>query len=244
MSLIGKMKHLRRRFLYGDKADSETYLSHLKSVGIEIGDGCVIWSPELTHIEEANPHLITIGSHVDMTGPVTILCHDYSVGVTKRWNHGEVLGSQKRVTIGDNVFLGWGCTVLAGTTIGDNSVIGAHAVATGNLPGGFIYAGSPAKPVCSIEEYYEKRKKRQLDEALAVYAAYKERFGKVPPIEVFREYFYLFTTNPDTLCEALRRKLDDKGNPEECVEWLKRRGEDAPFGSYGEFCEYAEEHVR
>ena len=241
MSLVGKLKRLRRRFLYGDKSDSATYLNHLKSIGIEIGDGCVVWSPELTHIEEANPHLITIGSHVDMTGPVTILCHDYSVGVTKRWSHGEVLGSQKKVTIGNNVFLGWGCTVLAGTTIGDNAVIGAHAVATGNLPGGFIYAGSPAKPVCSIEEYYKKRKKHQLNEALAVYAAYKERFGKVPPVEVFHEYFYLFTTNPDELCDAFRRKLDDKGNPKECVEWLRRGG--APFASYEEFCEYAEERV-
>lgn len=243
MSLVGKLKHLRRRFLYGDRADSETYLNHLKSVGIKIGEGCVIWSPELTHVEEANPHLITIGSYVDMTGPVTILCHDYSVGVTKRWSHGEVLGSQKKVTIGSNVFLGWGCTVLAGTTIGDNAVIGAHAVATGNLPGGYIYAGSPAKPVCSVKEYYEKRKKRQLDEALVVYAAYKERFGKVPPIQVFHEYFYLFTTNPDELCEALRRKLDDKGNPEECVEWLRRRDGDAPFRSYEQFCQFAEAHV-
>ena len=207
MSLVGKLKRLRRRFLYGDKSDSATYLNHLKSIGIEIGDGCVVWSPELTHTEEANPHL----------------------------------GSQKKVTIGNNVFLGWGCTVLAGTTIGDNAVIGAHAVATGNLPGGFIYAGSPAKPVCSIEEYYKKRKKHQLNEALAVYAAYKERFGKVPPVEVFHEYFYLFTTNPDELCDAFRRKLDDKGNPKECVEWLRRGG--APFASYEEFCEYAEERV-
>lgn len=55
MSLAGKLKYFRRRFLYGDKADSETYLSHLRSVGIEVGEGCVIWSPELTHIEEANP---------------------------------------------------------------------------------------------------------------------------------------------------------------------------------------------
>lgn len=52
------------------------------------------------------------------------------------------------------------------------------------------------------------------------------------------------TTDPDALCEALRRKLDDKGTPpQECVEWLWRRGEDAPFGSYEEFCEYAEEHI-
>ena len=142
-NLIKKLKLLRRKALYGHKATSETYVEHLRSLGIEIGEDCVIFAPEVTHIEENNPHLLTIGDHVAITGPATILCHDYSVGVTKRWSHGDVLGSQKRVAIGNNVFLGWGCTVLAGTTIGDDAVIGAGAVATGNLPGGRYMAATP-----------------------------------------------------------------------------------------------------
>lgn len=76
-----------------------------------------------------------------MTGPVPILTHDYSVGVTKIWTHGEVLGSQKPVRIGNNVFLGWGCTILPGTTIGDNCIVGAGAVVSGNLEDNSVWGG-------------------------------------------------------------------------------------------------------
>jgi acetyltransferase-like isoleucine patch superfamily enzyme len=241
-NLIKKLKLLRRKALYGHKATSDTYVEHLRSIGIEIGADCVIFTPESTHIEENNPHLLTIGDHVAITGPATILCHDYSVGVTKRWSHGDVLGSQKRVTIGNNVFLGWGCTVLAGTTIGDDAVIGAGAVATGNLPGGAIYGGNPARRICGIEEYYERRKAKQLAEALNVFDAYRERFGKVPPQEVFHEYFYLFSPKAEGLPEAFARKLEDKGNAEECLAYLRDGENDrAAFGSYEEFVEYAME---
>lgn len=136
MGMVQSIKLARRWLLYGHKATSESYIEHLRNVGVAIGVGCEIFTPEATHIEENNPHLLTIGSYVSMTGPVTILCHDYSVGVTKRWSHGDVLGSQKPVTIGDNVFLGWGCTILPGTSIGEDAVIGAGAVATGKLRGG------------------------------------------------------------------------------------------------------------
>ena len=130
-----------KRLVQGYRATSESYVEHLKKIGVAVGEDCVIFTPGRTNIETLNPHLLTIGDHVAMTGPVTILTHDYSVGVTKIWTHGEVLGSQKPVTIGNNVFLGWGCTVLAGTTIGDNCVIGAGSVVSGRVEGNSIWGG-------------------------------------------------------------------------------------------------------
>ena len=205
--------------------------------------GCEIFTPEATHIEENNPHLLTIGSYVSMTGPVTILCHDYSVGVTKRWSHGDVLGSQKPVTIGDNVFLGWGCTILPGTSIGEDAVIGAGAVATGKLRGGVVYGGNPAKPICTIDEYYRRRKKKQLDEAIALFEAYRSRFGKDPDQELFHEYFYLFSPSEEGLSKAFRRKLLDKGNVQECLDFLRARRNEAAFSSYSEFCAHAKSEL-
>ena len=240
MAAVSSLKLIRRKLLYGHKATSEIYIEHLRSIGIEIGPFCEIFTPEITHIEENNPHLLTIASHVSMTGPVTILCHDYSVGVTKRWSHGNVLGSQKPVSIGNNVFLGWGCTILPGTTIGDNVVIGAGAVVTGTLRGGVVYGGNPAKPICTLEEYYERRKKKQLDEACVVYKAYKRRFRKVPDESLFHEYFYLFTRNADGLRKEFSRKLRDKGNEQECLDYLRSGKNDPLFESYKDFCVYAE----
>lgn len=142
MGLKASVSLVCKRLIQGYRATSESYVGHLRKIGVAVGEDCVIFSPGHTNIETLNPHLLTIGNHVAMTGPVTILTHDYSVGVTKLWTHGEVLGSQKPVIIGNNVFLGWGCTVLAGTTIGDNCIIGAGSVVSGHVEGNSIWGGS------------------------------------------------------------------------------------------------------
>ncbi len=51
------------------------------------------------------------------------------------------------VEIGDNVFVGMGVKILKGSTIGDDSVIGAGAVVTGEIPAGVIAAGNPARVI-------------------------------------------------------------------------------------------------
>lgn len=46
-----------------------------------------------------------------------------------------------------NVWLGTGVTVLAGVTIGENSIIGSGSVVTKDIPANVIAAGNPAKVV-------------------------------------------------------------------------------------------------
>lgn len=57
--------------------------------------------------------------------------------------------SDERITgdirIGSNVFIGANCTILPGTTIGDNIVIGAGSVVKGELLEEGIYGGAPAR---------------------------------------------------------------------------------------------------
>lgn len=65
------------------------------------------------------------------------------------------------------------------------------------------------------------------------------RFGREPGPEVFHEYFYLFTRGADGLDPAFRRKLDDHGNADECLAYLRDGRNDAPFASFEEFAEYA-----
>jgi len=54
------------------------------------------------------------------------------------------------IVIGDNVWLGGGVTVCPGVTIGDDTVVGAGAVVTRDLPGGVVAAGVPARVVREI----------------------------------------------------------------------------------------------
>lgn len=49
------------------------------------------------------------------------------------------------ITLGRNVWLGTGVTVLKGVHIGDDAVVGAGSVVTKSIPSGEIWAGSPAR---------------------------------------------------------------------------------------------------
>lgn len=92
---------------------------------------------------------ITIGDNC-FVGPMTGL---YTVGHPidpKRRNEGFVFG--KPITLGKNVWMGGGCTVLPGVTIGDNAVVAAGSVVTKDVPANVIVAGNPAKILRSIEE--------------------------------------------------------------------------------------------
>ncbi|WP_198954620.1 acyltransferase [Kineosporia sp. R_H_3] len=51
------------------------------------------------------------------------------------------------ITVGNHVWVGWGAVLLAGTTIGDGSVVGMHAVVKGRFPNNCIVAGVPARVV-------------------------------------------------------------------------------------------------
>jgi acetyltransferase-like isoleucine patch superfamily enzyme len=56
------------------------------------------------------------------------------------------------VTLKRGCWIGAGCIVLPGVTIGENAVVGAGSVIAKDIPPRVIAAGNPAKVVRSIEE--------------------------------------------------------------------------------------------
>ncbi len=103
-------------------------------------------------LDYGHGYLIEIGDNSKFAH-VTILTHDAS---TK-----NALGYSKigRVKIGNDVFIGHGSVILPGTTIGDRVVIGAGSVVKGDIPSGSVAVGSPARVVCTYDEYIEKNRK-------------------------------------------------------------------------------------
>lgn len=235
------IKQIIKRLIYKYKATSETYVAYLKAVGVECGDNITIFVPHSTTIDTLNPHLLKIGSNVAITGPATILTHDYSVFVSNHMSGGRLFGKQQTVVIGDNVFIGWGGVVLPGTIVGNNVIIGAYAVASGKLESNSVYAGNPAKRVCSMDEYIKKRENNQLKEAVDIYRLYYQRFGKIPDKSIFHEYFYLFSLQ-EQLTELYKSKMRENGNYVECLLYLKNNK--PQFNSYEDFCEYAKNEIR
>lgn len=53
----------------------------------------------------------------------------------------------KRVTIGNDVWIGHGAVIMPGISIGHGCVVGANAVVTRDVPDYTIVAGSPARPI-------------------------------------------------------------------------------------------------
>lgn len=134
------LKDVARKVYNKLLVNNEGYLKYLRSCGVTIGEDVTFHCPGETHVDVTDPHLLTIGDHVNLTGPITILTHDYSWSVVKG-KTGEILGNEKPVTIGNNVFVGWGATILCGTTIEDNVIIGAHAVVSGHVEGDSVFFG-------------------------------------------------------------------------------------------------------
>lgn len=54
------------------------------------------------------------------------------------------------IIIGNDVWIGGSCIILAGVTIGDNSIVAAGSVVTKDVPANTIVAGNPAKILKSI----------------------------------------------------------------------------------------------
>lgn len=56
------------------------------------------------------------------------------------------------IVIKDNVWIGAGVVVLAGVTIGENSIIGASSIVTKDIPANVIALGNPCKVIREINE--------------------------------------------------------------------------------------------
>ncbi len=195
------LKNLFRNLILKEKASPEKYAEYLKAQGVDLGKNVRFYSPSNTFVDISAPWLVSIGDNTKITHGVIILTHDYSWAVLKKLpnKEGRVLGAQSPVAIGKNVFIGMNAIITRGVTIGDNVVIGAGSVVTRDCEPNSVYAGSPAKRIMSIDEFYEKRADRQFEEAKILAVHYKNKFKKNPPKEIFSEYFMLFCSKEDAV---------------------------------------------
>ncbi|MDG4833216.1 sugar O-acetyltransferase [Solwaraspora sp. WMMD1047] len=90
---------------------------------------------------------ITIGADVQIGPNVQLLTPTHPVEPEPRRAKWE---AAKPIVIGDNVWLGGGAIVLPGVTIGADTVVGAGAVVTRDLPPGVLAVGNPARPVRQV----------------------------------------------------------------------------------------------
>jgi acetyltransferase-like isoleucine patch superfamily enzyme len=93
---------------------------------------------------------ITIGDDVAIGVYSSFFCSSVTPVYGKTPYH-EVL-EHGDIKIGNNVVIAAHCTILPGTEIEDNVFVAANAVVKGKLESGWLYAGSPCKPVKKLSE--------------------------------------------------------------------------------------------
>lgn len=173
------------------RTNSKRFVCWLKKRGVKIGDNVIFHQIKNVDIDLTRPCLVEIGNNVHFTAGFTLLTHGYDWVVLRNLFH-EVIASSGKVTIGDNVFIGYNVTVLKGVSIGDNSIVGAGSVVTRSLPAHSVSAGNPARVLCTIEEYHDKRRQRYIGEAKEYARCIWKRYRRLPVPADFWEEFPLF----------------------------------------------------
>ncbi len=108
---------------------------------IFVGEGTTLNATSITAYEK-----VTIGKKVLFGPNVIIMDCD---GHPPNRNLPETVENLTiaPITIGNNVWIGYGAVILKGVTIGDNSIIGINSIVTKSVPPNSIAVGQPAKVI-------------------------------------------------------------------------------------------------
>ncbi|MBO4802259.1 MAG: acyltransferase [Bacteroidaceae bacterium] len=190
------MKLIKKIRLWWAKRNSQSYVSYLRSKGVKIGANTFIRDPKGFGIDLQRAHLITIGSNVRFNYNNRLIAHDAAAKVFQVKYH-DYLPSNGHITIGNNVWFARDVRVLKNVTIGDNCIIGLGSVVTHDIPANSVAVGVPARVVCTLDEYYEKRQKEALQESFEFARGIVERYHRRPVPADFRESFVWFVSGKD-----------------------------------------------
>ena len=179
---------LLKKILFPHSYSSEAYIKYLKGKKVEVGEGTFVFSPNHVIIDVERPHMLSIGKYCKISSGVRILTHDYSKSVLCNLPYGDV-GEASATIIGNNCFLGINSIILMGCQIGDNCIVGAGSVCTGKYPDNSVIAGSPAKIICSLEDYYKKKKQNEVSAAKEYVKRFRQRFNRNPSIDEMTNTF-------------------------------------------------------
>ena len=146
--------------LIHNKSYMKIYNSYLRACGMDI-DGNIKFIHSSVYLDTSYASHIHIGDNCVISVQTVVLAHDFSIecGLTSI-GLGDLNNEKKIVRdvhIGKNVFIGAGCIILPGTCIGDNCIIGAGTVCSGNIPENSIVTGDKWRVVAQTSEWTREK---------------------------------------------------------------------------------------
>ena len=208
MNVLSKIK------LYWQCRTAKGYEKWLREQGVVIGKNLRLFNHKSIRFDTTTPGLITIGDNVSITADVSILTHDFCSSVFRQ-KYRDYLPGRSKVVVGNNVYIGQKTIILRGVTIGDNVIIAAGSIVTKDIPSDSVVAGVPARVVCTLDEYYQKRKSVALAEAKQYARELYQYRGKRPTVEDFWEEFALFYHEEENYPRAFVERIKRQQMPEE-----------------------------
>ena len=123
-------------------------VAYARKLGVTVGENCILGSFRFG----SEPWLITLGNHVEITGNVTFITHDGATWVLRQDERYRRVLRYGKITIGDNVFIGYGSILLPGVTIGEGAVIAAGSVVNRDIPPRVVAGGNPCRVIRPLTE--------------------------------------------------------------------------------------------
>ncbi len=147
---IRKIRKIYYQLTGNDEAFVQLKIQQFRESGGTCGENFKFYCPMPTE-----PYLITIGNDVTIAGGTVLLTHDNSV-IKCDLDATDYFG---RIHIGDQCFIGFNSIILPGITLGENTIVGAGSVVTKSFPEGHVViAGNPARILCTVEDFREKKR--------------------------------------------------------------------------------------
>lgn len=176
---IARTRELTREYYFSDYRESEKRYALLRQLLGGIGENMAIDTPfhcdygkniflgnnviinmNCTFVDNQP---IRIGDNVLIASNVQLYTSSHPVLPEERlvpdWKERQTTFFRtyaRPIEIKNNVWIGGGCILLAGVTIGENSVIGAGSVVNRSIPPNCVAAGNP----CKVIRYFDADKEK------------------------------------------------------------------------------------
>lgn len=174
LAQIAKARRLTREYYLADYEDTGKRESILRELFGKVGENVLVDAPlycdhgenifignnvvigmNCTFVDNQE---IRIGNQVMIASNVQIYTASHPVLPKERlvpdWKERETTFFRtyaRPVVIRDNAWIGGGCIILPGVTVGENSVVGAGSVVTRDVPDNCVAAGNPCRVLRSLD---------------------------------------------------------------------------------------------
>jgi acetyltransferase-like isoleucine patch superfamily enzyme len=120
-----------------------------------VGKNCIIQKGKLPLYS----NLVFLHDNVMVASNVGFVTHDITHRLLNTDSEEQFVERVGCIEIMDNVFVGAGTRILYDTRIGSNVIIGAGSLVNKDIPDNSVYAGVPARYICSFKEFVEKHRR-------------------------------------------------------------------------------------